>query len=138
MGPGGGFYGKKFLKPTMDMVAKKGFAVGIVELPGPSSPFKARSKPEGPGGYFNSTGNGYGYPDRAGEALFYQGRVDEAVGEVCDAWTNQTEALADAIKNGLCTQEGVDCASIAVAGFAEGDGFATALSTPGLGGAPYR
>ena len=97
----------------MEAVAQRGFAVALVEYPDIEV-----------------------YPDQAGSEDLESGNFAAAIPKICDEWGSRAKKTADAIENGLCTQEGVDCSSIAVAGFSTGAGIATALSTPFLDGLP--
>ena len=102
-----------FFLPAMEAVAQRGFAVALVEYPDIEV-----------------------YPDQAGSEDLESGNFAAAIPKICDEWGSRAKKTADAIENGLCTQEGVDCSSIAVAGFSTGAGIATALSTPFLDGLP--
>ena len=102
-----------FLSPAMEAVAQRGFAVALVEYPDIDV-----------------------YPDQAGAEDFGKGDFAAAIQKICIEWGSRAMKTADAIKDGLCAQQGVDCSSIAVAGFSTGAGIATALSTPFLIGQP--
>ena len=109
-----------FFLPAMEAVAQRGFAVALVEYPDIEL-----------------------YPDQAGSEDLEKvcegipcPDFEAAIPKICDEWGSRAKKTADAIKNGLCEQEGVDCSSIAVAGFSTGAGIATALSTPFLDGLP--
>ena len=109
-----------FFSPAIEAVAQRGFAVALVEYPDIEVyPDQAGSED------LEKVCEGIPCPDFA-----------EAIPKICDEWGSRAKKTADAIKNGLCEQEGVDCSSIAVAGFSTGAGIATALSTPFLDGLP--
>ena len=91
------------LKPTMDKIAEQGYSVALI---GPDY---------------------YDYPDRAGEPLLPN--IPAAAAAVLGNWTEVAVAAYDAIKDGFCQIDGVDCSKIAVAGFSGGAGIATMLST---------
>ena len=109
-----------FFLPAMEAVAQRGFAVALVEYPDIEVyPDQAGSED------LEKVCEGIPCPDFA-----------EAIPKICDEWGSRAKKTADAIENGLCEQEGVDCSKIAVAGFSTGAGIATALSTPFLDGLP--
>ena len=109
-----------FFLPAMEAVAQRGFAVALVEYPDIEVyPDQAGSED------LEKVCEGIPCPDFA-----------EAIPKICDEWGSRAKKTAEAINDGLCAQEGVDCSSIAVAGFSTGAGIATALSTPFLDGLP--
>mmetsp|Transcript_10359 Transcript_10359/g.32826 ORF Transcript_10359/g.32826 Transcript_10359/m.32826 type:complete len:341 (-) Transcript_10359:203-1225(-) len=99
-----------FLSPAMASVAQRGFSVALVEYPDIQD-----------------------YPDAAAAPFFPPAvptrNIPGAVAAICAEWGYRANVTADAIKNGLCAQQGVDCSSIAVAGFSTGAGIAAAVST---------
>ena len=97
------------LKPTMDKIAEQGYSVALI---GPDY---------------------YDYPDRAGLPFIPPAvpvpNFPAAAAAVLGNWTEVAVAAYDAIKDGFCQIDGVDCSKIAVAGFSGGAGIATMLST---------
>ena len=91
------------LKPTMDKIAEQGYSVALI---GPDY---------------------YDYPDRAGTPFLPD--ETEAATAVLAKWTEVATAAYDAIKDGFCEIDDVDCSKIAVAGFSGGAGIASMLST---------
>ena len=89
-----------FFLPAMEAVAQRGFAVALVEYPDIEVyPDQAGSED------LEKVCEGIPCPDFA-----------EAIPKICDEWGSRAKKTADAIENGLCEQEGVDCSKIAVAG----------------------